>query len=69
MFSKNKFKCCICGETVHEFGNNPFPVKDSGRCCDCCNYFFVIPARIELLNSAIKDHRDTNETLMIYCDI
>ena len=39
--------CCICGEEFEEYGNNPAPVKNSGKCCDGCNLKFVIPARIE----------------------
>ena len=39
--------CCICGEEFEEYGNNPAPIKDSGKCCDGCNLKFVIPARIE----------------------
>ena len=38
-------KCCICGKEIIGFGNNPWPVKDSGA----CNSEFVIQARIEML--------------------
>lgn len=45
--SKDKqFTCCICGETVDGYGNNPEPYKHTGRCCDNCNLKFVIPARL-----------------------
>jgi hypothetical protein len=43
--------CCICGETFIGCGNNPYPYKETGRCCDSCNIHFVIPARIE----AVRD--------------
>lgn len=39
--------CCICGESIEGYGNNPQPIKDSGKCCDACNLKFVIPARLE----------------------
>lgn len=41
--------CCICGEPVDGYGNNPEPYMqaDEGRCCDGCNLKFVIPMRIE----------------------
>ena len=39
--------CCICGEPYEGYGNNPWPVKDEGRCCDACNLRFVIQARLE----------------------
>ena len=43
--------CCICGQPCeNEWGNNPYPVKEEGRCCDMCNLTKVIPARIEQLN-------------------
>lgn len=29
--------CCICGEELKGFGNNPYPISDEGRCCDKCN--------------------------------
>jgi hypothetical protein len=42
--------CCICGESIEGYGNNPEPFKSSaeGRCCDSCNLKFVIPARYDL---------------------
>ena len=51
------FVCCICGRTVHEFGNNPHPFGITGKdkCCDCCNEVFVIPERVniaKLINAA-----------------
>lgn len=39
--------CCICGEKFEGWGNDPWPVKEDGECCDKCNYEKVIPARIE----------------------
>lgn len=38
--------CCICGKKFKGWGNNPIPVKASGRCCDRCDLDYVIPARI-----------------------
>ena len=29
--------CCICGKEINGYGNNPSPLKDSGRCCEECN--------------------------------
>ncbi len=46
---KNETKvCCICHEPFIGYGNNPIPVKYSGRCCDTCNGKYVIPARFML---------------------
>ena len=34
----NKAKtCCICGKKFWGWGNNPYPIKDDGECCDECN--------------------------------
>lgn len=37
--------CCICGKEIIGFGNNPYPLKKEGRCCDDCNSL-VIEARM-----------------------
>ena len=42
--------CCICGEPIEGYGNNPEPYKHEGRCCDACNLKFVIPARLAQIN-------------------
>lgn len=46
--------CCICGEPIKGYGNNPEPFMDAedGRCCDGCNLKFVIPARIDLMKES-----------------
>ena len=31
-------RCCICGKAYEGYGHNPWPVKESGRCCRECNY-------------------------------
>lgn len=43
--------CCICGEVIDGYGNNPEPYMpaDEGRCCDGCNLKFVIPLRSEMM--------------------
>ena len=46
------FTCCLCGERIAGWGNNPAPLMDDTmasrkRCCDDCNATKVIPARIE----------------------
>ena len=50
--------CCICGRKFTGWGNNPYPMKDQGECCDSCNQRYVIPARLALLklekNSFLK---------------
>lgn len=44
--------CCICGEPIEGYGNNPEPymsAENGERCCDACNMHFVIPARLDLI--------------------
>ena len=45
-----KKTCCLCNKEMYEFGNNPYPLKETGSCCDVCNYIKVIPARIKKAN-------------------
>ena len=47
----NEFECCFCGKKFNGFGNNPMPVKNDGRCCDCCNLRIVIPERFKIINA------------------
>ena len=39
-------KCIICGKTIKGYGNNPYPIKTTGKCCNECNTKIVIPARL-----------------------
>ena len=34
--------CCICKKKFYGYGNNPRPVKLTGRCCDECNITVLI---------------------------
>jgi hypothetical protein len=45
-----KPRCCICGGRMRKYeGNNPYPVKESGLCCNACNGQVVVPARMSAL--------------------
>lgn len=48
-----KHICCICNEEFIGFGNNPWPLKEDGLCCDECN-MKVIEARLENLKEREK---------------
>jgi hypothetical protein len=53
-------KCCICGKEIEGYGNNPDGAawlnpdgsverpkfSEGERCCDDCNWKFVIPGRV-----------------------
>lgn len=43
--------CCICGNPLGQYGNNPWPLADEGECCDTCNFTKVVPARIGGINN------------------
>lgn len=56
-------KCCICGEEIKGYGNNPWPVgydvySEEDKCCDKCNFEVVIPARIALLKEKEKNEKN-----------
>lgn len=59
--TENEFPsiCSICGEPYRGYGNNAEPYAH-GRCCDACNFKFVIPERIRLMN---RKSRKQNESL------
>lgn len=42
------FRCVICRDIFHGWGNDPEPVAEIGRCCATCNSRVVIPTRLEL---------------------
>ena len=41
-------KCVLCKNPFEEFGNNPWPLSYRGECCNHCNSYHVIPARLAL---------------------
>ena len=42
-------ECDICNNWIaDEFGNNDEPIF-KGKCCDECNWVFVVPARLNEL--------------------
>jgi hypothetical protein len=57
MANEEKKVCCLCGDTIDGYGNNPAPLckNETDRCCDHCNYEKVIPARI---NQIFQNHKN-----------
>jgi hypothetical protein len=49
---KRKGICCFCGEKYKDWGNNPQPIIEDGRCCDRCNWYVVLPARVREYEAA-----------------
>ena len=41
-------KCCICGKTFYGYGNDPYPVKEEGECCESCHWDVVLKERFRL---------------------
>jgi len=52
-------KCCICSLEYIGYGNNATPVKE-GRCCDVCNSFKVVPARMDNLMDMMRTTTKNN---------
>tara|TARA_R100000234_G_scaffold17901_1_gene9920 strand:- start:2342 stop:2779 length:438 start_codon:yes stop_codon:yes gene_type:complete len=46
----------MCNDEHYNWGNNPSPLFDSGKCCDKCDILFVIPSRL-------MGHKDICEQL------
>ncbi|HEY1878294.1 MAG TPA: hypothetical protein VGG68_00025 [Caulobacteraceae bacterium] len=42
----SKTVCCLCGLSFQQIGHNPYPLADSGRCCDACHEL-VVEAQIQ----------------------
>lgn len=57
--SEEKQICSICGDEFEGWGNNAWPIND-GKCCDSCNYLFVLPERIKNLQKR-KETPDVRE--------
>lgn len=51
---ERKFKCCLCGNISYGYGNDPYPIKNVGRCCDQCNKIVVL-RRLSSLNNPNQD--------------
>ena len=32
-----QYKCVLCNYSYDDYGNNPQPLSDKGRCCSSCN--------------------------------
>jgi len=57
-------ECCICGFRIEvqangwAEGHSPSPILEHGRCCGVCNDTIVIPARMDILFSALNGGDD-----------
>ncbi len=47
-------KCCLCGCVLTDEGNDPWPLSETGRCCDSCNED-VVEERIALITVGNPD--------------
>jgi hypothetical protein len=50
---KETGNCCLCKGHYTHWGNNPVPLKKTGRCCDTCN-LSVIAARLKRVTENLK---------------
>ena len=50
MHTQREMKCVICNVNIKDFGHNPDPINEGkGRCCEKCNFSYVIPARMLMI--------------------
>ena len=54
-------KCCLCGDEIEGYGNNPEPLTDEGRCCDECNQNVIKFRWIVTHENIKKAHHDYND--------
>ena len=47
--------CCICGKEFTGFGNNPWPIKENGQCCNECNEQVIIARIIQAYDKQKKE--------------
>lgn len=47
--NQKKYTCCLCGGKFEEYGNNPYPLA-GGRCCNACDWNYVVPVRELMLD-------------------
>jgi DNA-directed RNA polymerase subunit RPC12/RpoP len=52
-----EFICCLCGKTVREWPNDPWPVSMNvdAKCCDDCNMRIVVPVRMARMQMRLND--------------
>ena len=51
---KQKHVCCICGKKFEGYGNNAWPLKEEGRCCDKCNELVILQRLVDLYDTKEK---------------
>ena len=61
MNEKEEHVCCLCGKKFLGYGNNPYPLKKEGVCCDECNKK-VIKKRLEDSERLTKEIQEVIDT-------
>lgn len=59
--------CCFCKQELKGFGNDPFPLRKNGRCCDSCNLQYVTLVRYLLLQSKAEG-KDADQIIKLVKD-
>ena len=47
-------KCILCGGSIGEWGNNPYPLAEEGECCSTCDTERVVPERIRRTQTMLQ---------------
>ena len=55
----NPKKCCLCDKPFvkPDFGCNPYPILDEGRCCSWCDTVLVSQVRIMIPQDSITAYK------------
>lgn len=63
--------CAICNKPITYFSSHnmaPFSTKLGNRCCEECNYKYIVPKRLEL-TKAYEAHKKEETRVLIMDDI
>lgn len=69
MNKNKKKKCCLCGEPIEGFGNNPWPLANESECCETCACTRVLHARMGMeVKNNMKKGITKEQALQVIAD-
>ena len=55
--------CAMCPAQFTHYGHNPYPLAETGRCCNDCQSLRVLPARfMELIDAMLEGNVAFHQT-------
>jgi hypothetical protein len=58
MSDKEEYICCLCGDRCEGYGNNPYPIKLRGRCCNTWDGYVILKRIYEWKKQKEKQHEN-----------